>query len=625
MIGKTISHYRIIAKLGEGGMGVVYKAEDTALRRTVALKFLSPAVIDNPDAKARLVHEAQAAAALRHPNLCTIHEITEVEGQTFIAMAYIDGQSLKERLATGSLSVAESLDIARQVAMALKKAHQRGIVHRDIKPANIMVDADGMAILTDFGLAVMEDATRLTRTGTTVGTVAYMAPEQLRGEEVSAQSDLYSLGAVLCEMITGSLPYTGDREATVIHAILNTRPAPLASYRVDLPGGLQPIIDKALAKDTAARYTDIQEFLDDLQMVKQGQPVTGVSRPRARRPWRTIIAACLGAILALATFFVLTNIIFTRDEQAASSPYLVAILPFAVQGSTEIHYLRNGMVNLLGERLNRVGSLTTVPLARVLDIDQGQGGNRQTRRHKEIARQLGAEFYVTGSVVEAGGQLSFAAVLHRVANGQKSLLTTTAEGNPDRTLGLVDDLATDLLVELFRKPCDYVTPLAGASTDNFVALRNYLDGEHQFRSGNFNPAVEAFQAAVAADSTFALAYYRQARAASFTPVYYNSAITGGTLQKALRYGQDLPDRIRDLMAALHARTLRLTPRRPCACYAASSAGTPTIWKPISYWGNCARIMQNAMVRTRKCGSRKRRGPSTGSSSVSLTTCRPSSS
>ncbi|UCB53286.1 MAG: serine/threonine protein kinase, partial [Candidatus Zixiibacteriota bacterium] len=214
MIGQTISHYRVLGKLGEGGMGIVYKAEDTKLKRTVALKFLPPELTRDAEAKERFVHEARAASALDHPNVCTVYEIDESGGHTFISMACIDGPELKEKVQAGPLKSDEALDIAIQVACGLQAAHEKGIFHRDLKSGNIMVTSGGQAKIMDFGLAKSTGQTTITRTGTAIGTVAYMSPEQARGETVDHRTDIWSLGIVLYEMLTGQLPFKGDREQT---------------------------------------------------------------------------------------------------------------------------------------------------------------------------------------------------------------------------------------------------------------------------------------------------------------------------------------------------------------------------------------------------------------------------
>ena len=224
MIGRTISHYKIIEKLGEGGMGVVYKAEDTTLKRTVALKFLPPEQMREPDAKERFLHEAQTAAALSHPNICTIHEIAEHEGSPFIAMEFIDGPSLKDTIEAGPLKLHDALNIAIQAAEGVAVAHDKSIIHRDIKSANIMISDKGQAMIMDFGLAKSPERTQLTQEGTTLGTIAYMSPEQAQGHTVDHRSDIWSLGVVLYEMIAGKQPFEGEYEQAVVYSIINNEP-----------------------------------------------------------------------------------------------------------------------------------------------------------------------------------------------------------------------------------------------------------------------------------------------------------------------------------------------------------------------------------------------------------------
>jgi serine/threonine-protein kinase len=264
MTGKTVSHYKILEKLGEGGMGVVYKAEDTKLKRTVALKFLTPQALGGEEEKSRFVHEAQAAASLNHPNICTVYEIDESEGQTFIAMEYVDGRSLKAKIESGPLKLSEATDIAVRIAQGLKEAHERGIVHRDIKPANIMLTGTGEPKIMDFGLAKSRDRTQVTKAGTTLGTVAYMSPEQARGERVDRRTDIWSLGVLLYEMISGRLPFKGDYEPAVVYSILNEEPEPLTAVRTGVPVELERVTAKLLAKDSAARYQHVDEVPVDL-------------------------------------------------------------------------------------------------------------------------------------------------------------------------------------------------------------------------------------------------------------------------------------------------------------------------------------------------------------------------
>jgi len=257
--------YKIIDVVGKGGMGIVYKAEDTKLKRNVALKFLPPELTKDKEAKDRFVIEAQAAAALSHPNICTIHEINEEEGKSFIAMEYVEGQSLKAKIDKGPIEIEEALDIAIQMAEGMEQAHKKGIVHRDIKSANIMMTDAGQAKIMDFGLAKVKGGTLLTREGTTLGTVAYMSPEQARGEEVDHRSDIWSLGIVMYEMLTGQLPFKGERETSILYSVVHEEPKPLKEIKRDIPVELQQIISNALKKKRESRYSSAAEMLKDLK------------------------------------------------------------------------------------------------------------------------------------------------------------------------------------------------------------------------------------------------------------------------------------------------------------------------------------------------------------------------
>ncbi len=284
-IGFTVSHYKIVGKLGEGGMGVVYKAEDTQLRRTVALKFLPRETLDEGEVKARLIREAQAAASLDHPNICHVYGIHEEAGQTFIAMAYIEGPSLADKIAERPLPLEEALEIAAQIAEGLNDAHEHGVVHRDVKPQNILLTAKGQVKILDFGLAALSGRSKLTKTGTTLGTPAYMSPEQLEGKEVDRRTDLWALGCVLYEMLTQKTPFAADYEQAIGYGILNEDPEPVSAQRAGVTPEVDRLLRKALAKAPAERYQHADELLTDLRVLsKEIEQKTPSGRMRAVTP-----------------------------------------------------------------------------------------------------------------------------------------------------------------------------------------------------------------------------------------------------------------------------------------------------------------------------------------------------
>jgi tRNA A-37 threonylcarbamoyl transferase component Bud32 len=300
--------YKIEDIVGRGGMGIVYRAEDTKLKRRVALKFLPSELIQDKEAKERFILEAQTAAALSHPNICTIHEIDEEEGKTFIAMEYVKGQNLREKLYKSPLEVEEVLDMAIQVAQGLDEAHKKNIIHRDIKSANVMVTEKGQAKIMDFGLAKIKGATLLTREGTTLGTVAYMSPEQARGEEVDQRSDIWSLGVVLYEMLSGELPFKGDREASILYSVVHEEPKPIKEIKRDIPPELQQIVNKALRKKLESRYASAAEMIKDLkkyQDVLRAEELGALNLRtilrRIRRPQVAIPALSVLIIIILAS------------------------------------------------------------------------------------------------------------------------------------------------------------------------------------------------------------------------------------------------------------------------------------------------------------------------------------
>lgn len=269
MIGRTISHYKILEKIGEGGMGVVYKAQDTKLDRLVAMKFPPADLCCDPKAKTRFIQEAKSASAMNHPNITTIHDIDEKGGEFFIVMEFIDGKSLKEILQEKDFTLKEVFDVAIQAAEGLNAAHQKGIVHGDIKSDNLMLTQEGRVKITDFGLARLKGTTQYPDGEGISGTTSYMSPEQASGEDIDQRSDIFSFGVVLYEMITGQLPFSGEHYAAIIYSILHETPEPLARYNANIPEGLQRIVDKVLAKDKEERYQYVDDLLADLKREKK--------------------------------------------------------------------------------------------------------------------------------------------------------------------------------------------------------------------------------------------------------------------------------------------------------------------------------------------------------------------
>jgi len=367
---KTIARkYKIIEKLGEGGMGVVFKAKDIKLDRLVALKFLPHDLTKDKEAKTRLVREAQAAAALDHPSICTVHEVNEAEGQTFIAMAYVPGQSLKDRIAAGPLEIREALDIAVQIAEGLTEAHRNGVIHRDIKPGNIMLTEKGQAKIMDFGLAKLERGADLTKTPAIMGTVAYMSPEQARGEAVDQRTDIWSFGATLYEMLAGVRPFGRKSDQAMIYSILHETPEPLTRVRADIPLPLDQIVQKALERDKPRRYQNMAEILEDLKAAR----IPGLS---SLQPYKSII-----------------------------------VLPFEnISADPEQDYFCDGLTEELISSLSKIRSL------RVISRTSSMIFKGTKKDIPAISREVHVGYVLEGSVRKAGNNLRITAQLIDAAN-----------------------------------------------------------------------------------------------------------------------------------------------------------------------------------------------------------------
>lgn len=495
--GTEVGRYRIRERIGAGGMGTVYRAHDPHLERDVALKFLPRWRAGEPEARERFLTEARAAAGLDHPNVCTVHEIGEADdGRPFIAMALYGGETLKERLRRGPLPAPEAAEVTRAIARALAAAHRRGLVHRDVKPGNVMLVEGGPVKLLDFGLAKAAD-TSLTRPGRTPGTVAYMAPEHVRGETVDPRCDLWSLGVVLYEMLTGTRPFRGGSERTLIHAILHEDPRPLSDHDPVRPDGLVGLVERLLRKDRSERCASAEELLETL----------GESAPRsawrARITRRRLALASLGTAAVLVVGAVLGGG-WDVGTGADLDPDLVAVAPFRVAGADpSMPYLREGMVDLIAAKLRGGGELRPVdPRSLTATWDRSGAGSAGVTRSSALALagELGAGKLLLGEVVSLPDRVVLTASLHDVLEGTGEP-PVTVEGPVDSLPVLVDRLVGGVLsVDAGEGP-----RLASLTTGSLPALRAYLGGQAAFRRGRYEEATRSFVDAFEADSAFALA------------------------------------------------------------------------------------------------------------------------
>jgi len=572
MIGKTISHYKIVGKLGEGGMGVVYKAEDQTLQRTVALKFLPRHLLGDDTESTRFLQEARAAAALDHPNICTVYEISEAEDEHFIAMACIEGENLQDRVSEGPLPLDDALTITLQLTNALHEAHSKGVVHRDMKPSNVMISDKGHAILMDFGLAKLHGQTRITQEGTTLGTIGFMSPEQAEGKDVDQRSDIWSLGVMLFEMITGRQPFSGDHQSAVMYSIINTTQSPLTSLRSDVSMELERIVNKMLVKKPGERYQTIDDVRVDLKAVRKelrGESPTGAAafptptaptpRPaplsdpvvgttssgtiivKHERPvWVIPVLAVFAIAIAATAFFSLRGggDSGSSGETAGSSAtksleYSLAVLPLKnFSGEEENEFFVDGMTEELITQLASIRALKVISRTSIMRYKNSD------KPLTEIAKELDVGKILEGSVLWAGDRVRISVQLidgtndaHLWANSYESDLSDVLGLQRRVARGVADEIELELTPQEEEQ-------LAQEPVVDHEAHELYLKGRHHWYRRtveSLHKSIEYFEAAIEKDPNYATAYAGLAEAYVVLPSWDYNRRTSETYPKAKKY------------------------------------------------------------------------------------------
>lgn len=511
MKNKKISHYRIIEKIGEGGMSVVYKAEDINLKRTVALKFLSPTALENEQEKKRFIREAQAEAAIEHPNICAVHEIEEVEGETFIAMAYIEGENLVKRIERGPLGITEAIDVAIQVSEGLQSAHESGVIHRDIKPANIMLTRMGHPVIMDFGLARLSGTTRMTKTGTTMGTVAYMSPEQIKGDKIDHRTDIWSLGITLYDLLTGRLPFSGDYDAALLYAIVNEAHTPITQINKTLPPEVEQVIGKALQKNVEDRYPTMQEMIADLKKIRRRYG-TGTHRPIEfakmkihKRTFREIVIVPTIMVLAALAIFIL---VISPRLRKQVSPVTIAVLDFDNQtddprlSATLTDLLLNDLAQRPNVQILRKELMRTMQREMAIEeMNLSTGLN--------ICRHAKVQYAVAARVLQIGENFRIDANVYDVTTTNLLFAENISGRGENAIFYMTNDLSKKIRTGLHLLPEKQARVDPSTSelfTSSKKAYEFYQIARDMHSHGDLEKYVILLEQAIGVDSTFVKAY-----------------------------------------------------------------------------------------------------------------------
>jgi serine/threonine protein kinase/tetratricopeptide (TPR) repeat protein len=540
MIGQTISHYKILEKLGGGGMGVVYKAQDLKLDRPVALKFLPPELTRDPEAKQRFVHEAKAASALQHNNICVVYDIDENDdGQMFISMEYLQGETLKKMIERGPLKIEDAVDVAIRVAQGLTKAHEHGIIHRDIKPANIMVTTDGGAKIVDFGLAKLSGRTMLTKTGSTLGTAAYMSPEQARGEAVDHRTDIWSLGVVLYEMLTGHLPFRGEHDAAMAYSIVNEPPTPINQYIPDISLAVTQVLRHALEKNPLERYHTVRELANDLGRMEKASDRMMRPPSEARKPPQILLRlkrlnrkVFLAAVAVVALVAAGTLLFWPKSVPTPTPEESLAVLPFKnLSDSRDDEYFADGLTEDIITQLSKIRGLHKV-IART-SVMQYKNSNK---RIKDIGEELNVVSVLEGSVRREGSHVRIVAQLIDVQD-ENHLWAETYDMEMGKIFAIQSDVAHNIAAALrTRLQVQEEEGIDRTETQNTEAYELFLKGRFYWNKrteADLRKAVSYFNQAIEKDPTYARAYVGLAYTYTTLPSY-SDVQAEQVLQKAER-------------------------------------------------------------------------------------------